>query len=73
MTVVLEVLPARPRVQVDQSGSVHPIILTAIGIRPGAIPEKKDQAAHRKKQGSRGGRPVSHDADPYKDPTRTTR
>lgn len=27
------------------------------------IPEKVDQAAHRKKRGSRGGRPVSHDAD----------
>ncbi|ATZ22196.1 Transposase DDE domain protein [Streptomyces lavendulae subsp. lavendulae] len=27
------------------------------------IPEKKDQAANRKKRGARGGRPVSHDAD----------
>ena len=27
------------------------------------IPEKTDQAANRKKKGSRGGRPVSHDAD----------
>ncbi len=27
------------------------------------IPEKKDQAVNRKKKGSRGGRPVSHDAD----------
>jgi transposase len=32
-----------------------------------AIPEKKDQAANRKKKGSRGGRPVSHDADLYKE------
>jgi transposase len=31
------------------------------------IPEKKDQAANRKKKGSRGGRPVSHDADLYKE------
>jgi transposase len=31
------------------------------------IPEKKDQAAHRKNKGSRGGRPVSHDADLYKE------
>ncbi|ODA69145.1 Transposase DDE domain protein [Streptomyces sp. AVP053U2] len=31
------------------------------------IPEKKDQAANRKKKGSAGGRPVSHDADLYKD------
>jgi transposase len=31
------------------------------------IPEKKDQAANRKKKGSRGGRPVSHDADLYQE------
>ncbi len=31
------------------------------------IPEKKDQAANRKKKGSRGGRPVSHDAALYKE------
>jgi transposase len=31
------------------------------------IPEKMDEAAHRKKKGSRGGRPVSHDADLYKE------
>jgi transposase len=31
------------------------------------IPEKKDQVANRKKKGGRGGRPVSHDADVYKD------
>lgn len=31
------------------------------------IPEKKDQAAHRKKKGSRGGRPISHDAGLYKE------
>jgi hypothetical protein len=31
------------------------------------IPEKKDQAANQKKKGSRGGRPVSHDADLYKE------
>jgi transposase len=30
------------------------------------IPEKRDQAAHRKK-GSRGGRPVRHDAALYKE------
>ncbi|WP_329112015.1 IS5 family transposase [Streptomyces sp. NBC_01353] len=30
------------------------------------IPEKRDQAANRKKKGSRGGRPVGHDADLYK-------
>jgi hypothetical protein len=26
-----------------------------------------DQAANRKKEGSKGGRPVSHDADLYKE------
>ncbi|MFD0561304.1 IS5 family transposase [Kitasatospora saccharophila] len=31
------------------------------------IPEKVDQAANRKKKGSKGGRPVSHDAELYKD------
>ncbi len=31
------------------------------------IPEKRDQAANRKKKGSRGGRRVSHDADLYKE------
>jgi transposase len=31
------------------------------------IPEKKDQAANRKKKSSRGGRPVTHDADLYRD------
>ncbi|MFD3637614.1 transposase, partial [Streptomyces sp. NPDC058664] len=31
------------------------------------IPEKKDQAAHRKKKGSRGGRSISHDAGPHKE------
>lgn len=30
------------------------------------IPEKEDQAANRKKKGSGGGRPVSHDAALYK-------
>ncbi len=31
------------------------------------IPEKADQAANRKRKGSRGGRPVSHDPDLYKE------
>jgi transposase len=31
------------------------------------IPEKVDQAAHRKKRGRAGGRPVSHDAELYKE------
>jgi transposase len=31
------------------------------------IPEKRDQAASRQGRGSRGGRPISHDADLYKE------
>ena len=31
------------------------------------VPEKKDQAANRKKKGRRGGRPVTHDAELYKE------
>ena len=30
------------------------------------IPEKADQAANRRKKGSKGGRPISHDAELYK-------
>jgi hypothetical protein len=33
----------------------------------GVIPEKTDQAANRKKKGSRGGRPVGHEPDLYRD------
>lgn len=31
------------------------------------IPEKKDQAASRKRKGSKGGRPVDHDAGLYRE------
>jgi transposase len=31
------------------------------------IPEQRDQAANRKKKGSGGGRPVSHDTDLYEE------
>lgn len=31
------------------------------------IPEKRDQATNRKKKGARGGRPIGHDADLYKE------
>jgi transposase len=30
------------------------------------IPEKADQAEHRRRRGSAGGRPVTHDATDYK-------
>lgn len=33
----------------------------------GVIPEKVDQAANRKKKGRKGGRPVGHDTELYKD------
>ncbi|MFI6630958.1 hypothetical protein ACIBI7_18975, partial [Nonomuraea fuscirosea] len=36
-------------------------------------PEKFDQAANRRKRGSRGGRPVSHDPDLYKQRTTVER
>ncbi len=36
------------------------------GIRA-VVPEKKDQATNRKKRGSRGGRPVTYDAELYKE------
>lgn len=31
------------------------------------IPEKRDQAANRKKKGRHGGRPLTHDAELYKE------
>lgn len=37
------------------------------------IPEKADQPANRKKKGHRGGRPISHDAELYKDRNRVER
>ncbi|OKJ18422.1 transposase [Streptomyces sp. CB01580] len=40
--------------------------LRSRGIK-GVIPEKADQAANRKKRGRRGGRPVAHDAELYRD------
>jgi len=38
--------------------------LRRLGIEA-VIPEKRDQAANRRKKGSGGGRPVSHDAGLY--------
>lgn len=37
------------------------------------IPEKKDQAVNRKEKGGRGGRPVTHDSDLYRDRTTVER
>ena len=47
----------------SRSNRVH---LRKSGIKA-VIPEKRDQSANRKKKGSKGGRPVGHDADLYKE------
>ncbi len=54
---------ARDKAYSSRGNRVH---LRKRGIKA-AIPEKKDQAANRKKKGSSGGRPVRHDADLYKE------
>lgn len=41
-------------------------LLRARGIKA-VIPERADQAAHRRRRGSAGGRPVTYDAQEYKD------
>lgn len=63
----------RPRTRPDTvagdkaySSRANRAYLRKRGIRA-VIPEKRDQAANRKKKGSRGGRPVSHDAELYKE------
>ena len=43
----------------------HRSLLRSRGITA-VIPEPADQAGHRKKRGSRGGRPVSYDVQDYK-------
>lgn len=43
----------------------HRALLRSRGIKV-VIPEKKDQAAHRKRRGRAGGRPVTHDAEDYR-------
>ncbi|MGW0809119.1 transposase, partial [Nonomuraea sp. NPDC002799] len=48
------------------SSRANRLYLRRRGIRA-VIPEKKDQAANRKKRGSRGGRPLRHDAALYKE------
>ncbi|MEY9945689.1 transposase [Kitasatospora sp. GAS1066B] len=63
----------RPRTRPDAvagdkaySSKANRAYLRKRGIRA-VIPEKGDQAANRKKKGSRGGRPVSQDAELYKE------
>jgi len=63
----------RPRTRPDAvaadkaySSRANRAYLRARGIKA-VIPEKADQTANRKKKGSRGGRPVSHDPDLYRE------
>ena len=63
----------RPRTRPDAvaadkaySSQANRAYLRTRGIKA-VIPEKRDQAANRKKKGSRGGRPVTHDTDLYKE------
>ncbi|MFJ6721709.1 transposase [Streptomyces sp. NPDC091259] len=62
-------VPARRPARSPRIGPTRPAgnrsYLRRRGIKA-VIPEKKDQAANRKKKSTRGGRPVSHDADLYK-------
>jgi putative transposase len=64
--------PGRPRtrpllLRADKaySARAHRAQLRRRGIKA-VIPEPSDQAAHRKRRGSRGGRPVTYDAVEYK-------
>lgn len=61
----------RPRTRPDAvaadraySSRANRAYLRGRGIKA-VIPERKDQAAHRKNRGSHGGRPISHDPDLY--------
>ena len=65
--------PGRPRTRPDRvlgdkaySARANRGYLRRRGI-PATIPVKADQAAHRRKKGSAGGRPPSFDAERYKD------
>ncbi len=64
--------PGRPRTRPDAvladkaySSRASRRLLRSRGI-VAVIPEPRDQQAHRKRRGQRGGRPVSHDAEAYK-------
>ncbi len=48
------------------SSRANRVLLRERGVKA-VIPEKADQAAHRKKRGRAGGRPVAFDADLYKE------
>ncbi|MFF4838260.1 transposase [Streptomyces sp. NPDC001315] len=57
--------PDRVRADKAYASRKNRAYLRRRGIRC-TIPDKADQAAHRKKRGSRGGRPPKFDAEDYK-------
>jgi transposase len=64
--------PGRPRTRPDRvladkaySAKANRALLRCRGIRA-TIPEKDDQAAHRRRRGRQGGRPPAFDAATYK-------
>lgn len=57
--------PNRVRADKAYASRKNRAYLRRRGIRC-TIPDKADQAAHRKKRGSRGGRPPKFDAEDYK-------
>lgn len=64
--------PGRPRTRPSHviadkaySSRGNRALLRSRGIRA-VIPEPADQAGHRKRRGSRGGRPISHDTAAYR-------
>jgi transposase len=64
--------PGRPRTRPDRvladkaySSKANRALLRRRGIRA-TIPEKDDQAAHRRRRGRKGGRPPAFDATTYK-------
>ena len=64
--------PGRPRTTPDRlradkaySSRAHRALLRSRGV-VAVIPEPADQAGHRKRRGSSGGRPVGYDVEDYK-------
>jgi transposase len=57
--------PAALRGDKAYSSRSHRALLRSRGITA-VIPEPSDQAAHRKRRGSRGGRPITYDPAEYK-------
>ena len=57
--------PARLRADKAYSSRGHRALLRSRGITT-VIPEPADQAGHRRRKGSRGGRPISYDPGDYR-------